>query len=86
MEIETTDAIYAGITLFFLSLTALVFGQETVNNTTQTITQSGVGVGSIIAVVTLWDGNKSIMWVMEQAIDKLMVRLKNAICCLPHVR
>lgn len=48
--------------LFFLSLTTIVLGQDVINNNTKTITQSGVGLGSIIAVVTSWDRNKSIMW------------------------
>lgn len=49
-------------TVFFLLIISNVFGQEIVNNTTKTITQSGVGLGSIIAVVTSWDRNKSILW------------------------
>ncbi len=47
--------------LFFLSLTTVLFGQEITNTTTRTITQSGVGLGSIIAVVISWDRNKSIL-------------------------
>lgn len=50
------------ITIFSLSLITVAFGQGVTNTTTQTITQSGVGLGSIIAVVTSWDRNKSIMW------------------------
>lgn len=55
-------------TLFFLSLITVVLGQDIVNNTTKTITQSGVGLGSIIAVVTSWDRNKSILWAVLHAI------------------
>lgn len=50
------------ITIFLLSFTSIVFGQEIVNNTTKTITQSGLGLGSIIAVVASWDRNRSIGW------------------------
>ncbi|MDR2284349.1 MAG: hypothetical protein LBE37_14115 [Sphingobacterium sp.] len=55
-------------TIFFLSLITVVFGQGVTNTTTQTITQSGVGLGSIIAVVTSWDRNKSIMWAILHGI------------------
>ncbi|SKB41022.1 hypothetical protein SAMN05660841_00381 [Sphingobacterium nematocida] len=55
-------------TIFLLSLITVVSGQEVVNNTTKTVTQSGVGLGSIIAVVTSWDRNKSIMWAILHAI------------------
>jgi len=51
-------------TIFLLSLITAVFGQDVVNNTTKTVTQSGVGLGSIIAVVTSWDRNRSIGWVI----------------------
>lgn len=56
------------LTLFFLSLITVVFGQDIVNSTTKTITQSGVGLGSIIAVVTSWDRNKSILWAILNGI------------------
>ncbi|WP_205601710.1 hypothetical protein [Sphingobacterium sp. xlx-130] len=55
-------------TIFFLSLITMIFGQEVVNTTTKTVTQSGVGLGSIIAVVTSWDRNKSIMWAILHGI------------------
>lgn len=55
-------------TIFLLSLTTVVFGQEMVNETTRTITQSGVGLGSIIAVVASWDRNKSILWAILHGI------------------
>lgn len=45
---------------FLLSMTTIVFGQETTNATVKTITQSGIGLGSIIAVVTSWDRNRSL--------------------------
>lgn len=41
-------------------MTTIVFGQETTNTTVKTITQSGIGLGSIIAVVTSWDRNRSL--------------------------
>lgn len=46
--------------IFLLTMTTIVFGQETSNTTVKTITQSGVGLGSIIAVVTSWDRNRSL--------------------------
>ncbi len=39
------------MTVFLLSLTAVVFGQGITNTTTQTITQTRVGLGSIIASI-----------------------------------
>jgi len=48
------------ILVFLLSMTTIVFGQEAANTTVKTITQSGVGLGSIIAVVTSWDRNRSL--------------------------
>ena len=50
------------ITIFFLLLATVVFGQDTANETTKTITKSGIGLGSMIAVVTSWDRNKSVFW------------------------
>ncbi|MBE8721213.1 hypothetical protein C4F40_10810 [Sphingobacterium sp. Ka21] len=55
-------------TIFLLSLITVVFGQDVINNTTKTVTQSGVGLGSIIAVVTSWDRNRSIGWVILHGI------------------
>ncbi len=51
------------LTLFILFIFAsgTVFGQEISKSTTQTITQSGIGLGSVIAVVTSWDRNRSIL-------------------------
>lgn len=46
--------------VFLLSLTTIVFGQESTKTIVKTITQSGVGLGSIIAVVTSWDRNRSL--------------------------
>ncbi|WP_202912304.1 hypothetical protein [Sphingobacterium olei] len=42
------------------SLITVVFGQDVVNNTTKTVTQSGV--------VTSWDRNKSILWAILHGI------------------
>lgn len=55
-------------TLFFLSLITVAFGQGVTNTTTQTITQTGVGLGSIIAVVASWDRNRSIGWAILHGI------------------
>ena len=35
---------------------------QIVNQTTQTITQTGIGLGSAIAVVCSWQRNRSILW------------------------
>ncbi len=32
------------------------------NQTTQTVAQSGLGLGSVIAVVCSWQRNRSILW------------------------
>lgn len=47
--------------IMFIGMSRMVFGQEISRSTTQTITQSGIGLGSVIAVVTSWDRNKSIL-------------------------
>ncbi|MCS4165891.1 MULTISPECIES: hypothetical protein [Sphingobacterium] len=54
--------------VFFILLADIVFGQEISKSTTQTITQSGIGLGSVIAVVTSWDRNKSILWALIHGI------------------
>lgn len=35
---------------------------QIVNETTQTVTQTGIGLGSAIAVVCSWQRNRSILW------------------------
>lgn len=54
--------------IFLFSLTSSVFGQEVISSTTQTITQSGIGLGSAIAIVASWDRNKSILWAILHGI------------------
>lgn len=54
--------------VFLLSMTTLVFGQDFTDNTTQIVTKSGIGLGSVIAVVTSWDRNKSILWAILHGI------------------
>lgn len=54
--------------IFFIFISDIVFGQEISKSTTQTITQSGIGLGSVIAVVTSWDRNKSILWALIHGI------------------
>ncbi len=55
--------------IFMMSMTTLVFGQpETATISTQTITQTGIGLGSVLAIVTSWDRNKSILWAIIHAI------------------
>ncbi|MEJ5054468.1 hypothetical protein [Sphingobacterium sp. MYb382] len=55
-------------TLFLVTITTIVFGQEYVTNTTQTITTSGISLGSAIAVVASWDRNRSILWAVLHGI------------------
>jgi len=52
------------ITLF---LSSILFAQtnSTINNT---VIQGGVGLGSVIAVVTSWSRNESILWAIFHAI------------------
>lgn len=40
----------------------------TLATTTQNVAQTGVGIGSIIAVVCSWERNKSIFWAIVAAI------------------
>lgn len=54
--------------ILLLSLTTVALGQEVTSSTTKIITQSGLGLGSMIAVVTSWDRNKSIFWVILHGI------------------
>ncbi|GAA4182185.1 hypothetical protein [Sphingobacterium ginsenosidimutans] len=54
--------------IMFIGMSSMVFGQEISRSTTQTITQSGIGLGSVIAVVTSWDRNKSILWALIHGI------------------
>jgi len=56
------------LVLLCISISNIVFGQEISKSTTQTITQSGVGIGSVIAIVTSWDRNKSILWALLHGI------------------
>ncbi|WP_199768507.1 hypothetical protein [Sphingobacterium sp. HMA12] len=51
-----------------IGMSSMVFAQEIDRSTTQTITQSGIGLGSVIAVVTSWDRNKSILWALIHGI------------------
>ncbi|MDF2479500.1 MAG: hypothetical protein K0S24_4983 [Sphingobacterium sp.] len=54
--------------IMFIGMSSMVIGQEISRSTTQTITQSGIGLGSVIAVVTSWDRNKSILWALIHGI------------------
>ena len=54
--------------IFFILIADIAFSQEISKSTTQTITQSGIGLGSVIAVVTSWDRNKSILWALIHGI------------------
>ncbi|MGB0582080.1 MAG: hypothetical protein ACPGVU_20490 [Limisphaerales bacterium] len=35
---------------------------EVVHHTTTTVTQTGIGFGSVLAIVCSWDRNRSILW------------------------
>jgi len=59
---------YLSLFVLFIFISNVVFGQEVSKSTTQTITQSGIGLGSVIAVVTSWDRNKSILWALIHGI------------------
>jgi len=54
--------------IMLIGMSSMVFAQEIDRSTTQTITQSGIGLGSVIAVVTSWDRNKSILWALIHGI------------------
>lgn len=53
--------------LFLLSMTTIVFGQSFTENT-KIVTTSGIGLGSVIAIVASWDRNKSILWAILHGI------------------
>ncbi|WP_293946529.1 MULTISPECIES: hypothetical protein [unclassified Sphingobacterium] len=58
----------SALLIMLIGMSSMVFGQEISRSTTQTITQSGIGLGSVIAVVTSWDRNKSILWALIHGI------------------
>jgi hypothetical protein len=35
---------------------------QIINSTTQTVTETGIGLGSVLAVVCSWQRNRSILW------------------------
>lgn len=41
---------------------------EAANKVTSTVTQTGISLGSVIAVVTSWDRNKSLLWAIIHGI------------------
>ncbi len=41
---------------------------QIVNETTHTVTQTGIGLGSAIAVVCSWHRNRSILWAIVAGI------------------
>ncbi|MFC7346984.1 hypothetical protein ACFQO9_09685 [Chryseobacterium zhengzhouense] len=41
---------------------------ESTNKITNTVTQTGIGLGSVIAVVCSWDRNRSILWAIIHGI------------------
>jgi hypothetical protein len=58
---------YKHLLLLFLLVagaTATVLAQASGGITNQTIIQNGVGLGAVIAVVTSWSRNQSVLWAM----------------------
>ncbi|GAA4241224.1 MULTISPECIES: hypothetical protein [Winogradskyella] len=51
--------------LLFISISFACFSQ---NQGSDTVIKSGVGLGSVIAVVISWDRNKSILWAILHGI------------------
>lgn len=39
-----------------------MFLAQIANQTTQTVTETGIGLGAVIAVVCSWHRNRSILW------------------------
>ena len=57
--------------LIFLFAFNLALAQENSGNTqdiSHTVTQSVIGLGSVIAVVASWDRNRSILWAILHGI------------------
>lgn len=54
-------------TCLLLVASFVVFGQTT-EVLTQTAYKSGIGLGSVIAVVASWDRNQSILWAILHGI------------------
>lgn len=56
--------------LFCITLLSAQTGiaPENSENVTSTITKSGIGLGSVIAVVASWDRNQSIFWAIIHGI------------------
>ncbi|WDF67442.1 hypothetical protein PQ465_14140 [Sphingobacterium oryzagri] len=54
--------------ILLLTLSCLAFGHNTTAQTSQTIYHSGIGLGSVIAVVISWDRNKSIFFAIIHGI------------------
>ncbi|MEG1590931.1 hypothetical protein [Chryseobacterium sp.] len=57
------------VLLTFCFITAQTSGDlEPANKVTTTVTQTGISLGSVIAVVTSWDRNKSLLWAIIHGI------------------
>ena len=54
--------------LLFMSVGSIAFGQDIIETTKQTVTTSGITLGSAIAIVASWDRNKSILWAILHGI------------------
>lgn len=58
---------FAILTYLFLN-TLTVFGHDDSGSSSNIVIQSGVGLGSVIAVVTSWHRNKSVLWAIVHGI------------------
>jgi hypothetical protein len=56
---------------------------EIVHNTT-TVVQSGIGLGSVLAVVTSWQRNRSILWAILAGIFSWFYVIYFALTRLPE--
>ena len=52
---------FVGSTCSLLGENSMIIAQIA-NQTTQTVTQTGIGLGAAIAVVCSWQRNRSILW------------------------
>ncbi|MGO1584706.1 MAG: hypothetical protein ACTHXJ_01870 [Mesonia sp.] len=53
---------------YFLLVSTTIFADTGDFTSTTSVVQKGVGLGSVIAVVTSWERNKSILWAILHGI------------------
>lgn len=60
---------YLSIFILIMLISFDCFGQQSVSpETTRTVIKNGVGLGSVIAVVTSWERNKSVLFAILHGI------------------